>query len=287
MGTSTAVERPEPKLGLIRSRLERLQPKLQDVLPKYLTPERMTRLALLAINRQPELLACTAESLAETVMQIGSWGLEIGRTAHIVAFKSRAQAIADYKGKIELAIRGRMIVKCDVRIVREGDVFEVEYGLRERLIHRPDWRNSERPMVGVYAVVTLPGGGTKFDLMNRAEVERIRKRSRSGDKGPWASDFDEMAKKTVVHRLLKLIPQSPQLADAMQAEEAWDRGEPVPEGEFTHRAQPHVRLSSEAEYGGRAKALPGTTGPDGAIVVENTAELAEVEDGDAKEPESA
>lgn len=209
----------DPRLGLIRSRLERLQPSFAEVLPSFLTPERMVKLALLSINRQPDLLACTAESIAESVMQISAWGLELGRTAHLVAFGRQCTAIADYKGKIELAIRGASITSCRARIVYEKDAFEVEYGLTERVIHKPTWRDDPGKPVGVYAVVVLPSGESKFELMSSAQVEKIRARSRAKDKGPWATDPEEMWKKTVVHRLLKMVPQNPMLAAAFEADE--------------------------------------------------------------------
>jgi recombination protein RecT len=265
----TAVERAHPKIGLTKNLLERLQPSFAQVLPEHLTPERMVRLALLAMNRQTELLDCTAESIAEAVMQISSWGLEIGRTAHLIAFGNKATALADYKGKIELAIRSHTITSCRARVVYEHDEFQVEYGLVERLIHRPAWRENRGKVIGVYAVVMLPNGEAKFELMSADDVEKIRQRSKSKDKGPWKTDPEEMAKKTVVHRILKMIPQSPLLAATFEAEEYPDEPEQV-----TVRQTPHVR---DDGYG------------DGAIKASGAAAFAAgkptAEQGDATEPD--
>jgi recombination protein RecT len=240
----TSVDRIHPKIGLTRSLLERMQPHFAQVLPEHLTPERMVRLTLLAMNRQPELLDCTAESIAEAVMQISSWGLEIGRTAHLVAFGKKATALADYKGKIELAIRSHTITSCRARVVYEADQFEVEYGLVEKLTHRPAWNTQRGNPIGVYAVVMLPNGESKFELMSTADVEKIRQRSKAKDSGPWKTDPEEMAKKTVVHRLLKMIPQSPQLAAAFEAEEYPEEPEQV-----TIRQTPRVRSGGYEEDG--------------------------------------
>lgn len=242
-GKAVAQREPaNPKLALIKSSLERLQPSFQAVLPKHVTPDRMVRLALLAVNRQPALLECTPTSIAEAVMRVSVWGLEIGETAHIVAYGNQATAIADYKGLIEMAIRAKAILKCDARIVREGDVFEVEYGLRERIFHKPDWRN-QGAAIGVYAIATLPSGLQKWELMSTEAIGKVRQRSRAKDKGPWATDFEEMAKKTVIKRLFKTIPKSAALAEAMRAEDDVERGDaavalldgPTPPSAFSGR----------------------------------------------------
>lgn len=229
---STAVAPRDPvraKLALIDSRLKRLQPHLAAVLPELFTPERMVKLVLWSVNRNPALLACTAESIAEGVMQVATWGLELGRTAHLVPYGDKATAIADYKGKIELAVRGKSITSCRARVVYERDAFEVEYGLVERLVHKPTWRDDPGKPVGVYAIVVLPNGETKFDLMSADQVEKVRQRSKAKDNGPWKTDPAEMWKKTVVHRLLKMVPQNPLLASAFEAdrEEQEETGEAV------------------------------------------------------------
>lgn len=217
----------EHRLAVINARLKRLDSHLEAVLPKFITPERMIRVTLLAINRQPELMNCSAESIAESMMTIATWGLEIGRTAHIVAYYdstdkiTKAQPQADYKGMIELAIRCGSITSCRARVVYERDSFDVEYGLTERLHHVPTWREDPGAPVGVYAVAGLPSGEQKFDLMSAADVAKIKARSKAGnkDKGPWKSDPAEMWKKTVVKRLLKMVPQNPLLTDALELDE--------------------------------------------------------------------
>jgi recombination protein RecT len=207
-----------PKFGLVAARLQKLKSHLTDVLPKNYEADRLIKMALLQMVRNPDLFKCSAESIAEAVMTVASWGLELGRTAHLVPYGERCTAIADYKGKVELAIRGGSITSCRSRIVYEHDDFEVEYGLAERLFHRPTWRADPGKPVGVYAVVVLPGGDTKFELMSADQVERIRQRSRAKDKGPWKTDTEEMWRKTAVHRLLKLIPQNPLLVAAFESD---------------------------------------------------------------------
>ena len=55
--------------------------------------------------------------------------------------------------------------------------------------------------------------------MTLAEVDAIRKRSRSGTSGPWVTDFDEMAKKTAIRRHSKRLTLSPEFADALEKDD--------------------------------------------------------------------
>jgi recombination protein RecT len=213
------VKSPEERaLVAISERMNRgsFQSALADLLPKHIAPVQMIRTALLVISKRQELLKCTPESLAQALLDISVWGLEVGRTAHIVAFGSTATAMQDWKGMVERAIRANAITTCRARLVYERDEFVVEYGLHERLVHTPHWREKDRgEKVGVYAVATLPTGEQKFELMNAQEVLARRARSTAfkGKKGPWLTDEDEMWKKTVVRNLLKGIPASSEIAE--------------------------------------------------------------------------
>lgn len=231
MTRSTAVAPRIEKALSLKTQLQQLAPRMKDVLPRHLTPERMMRLALLTYNRHPELADCTTGSLVEAVLVISSWGLEIGRTAHIVKFGNQATPIADYKGKIQLAINSGVVANVDARLVYEGDHFYYEYGLRERLEHRPAGKPGAK-ILGAYAIARLTTGGNKFEFMSVDEIEKIRKISKSGQKpdSAWVKHYGEMCKKTVSHRVLKTVPWSAELAQAYENDvlvEGSDGDEPI------------------------------------------------------------
>lgn len=198
----TAVTRAEPKVGLLKSRLERMTDSLVTVLGTAESASRQKLLTLLYFQQRPALQSCDVESIAESVLQIAEWGLELGTEAHIVPQGGRAQARKDYKGEIKLAIRNKRITSCRMKVIGASDYFEVEEGLRPNVIHRPDWQKPGAP-IGAYAIVTLPDGSTDFEVMNHEQIEAVRRRSPAGSKGPWVTDWPEMAKKTVCRRLLK------------------------------------------------------------------------------------
>lgn len=222
----TTVSTVEPRspaqiaLANINERINRKNflARLETVLPRHMTAEATIQAALHLLVSKPDLLNCTPESIAQSVFQVAMWGLELGRTAHIVAYGEIAQAQQDWKGMVERAIRAGAITSCRSRIVYEKDEIDIEYGLTEVLKHVPHWRQTDRGQkVGVYAVVTLPNGEQRFELLNREQVEHRRARSKAytkGKSGPWVTDEDEMWRKTAVRLVLKGLPQSAEIVES-------------------------------------------------------------------------
>lgn len=84
---------------------------------------------------------------------------------------------------IDLARRSGQIATLSARIVREGDDFSFEFGLEEKLVHRPG-ENEDAPVTHVYAVARLKDGGTQFEVMTRKQIELVRAQSKAGNNGP-------------------------------------------------------------------------------------------------------
>lgn len=200
--------------------LEKNKTSIAAAVPKHVSIDRLSRVALSELRTNPKLLGCSPPSLMNAVVKAAQLGLEVGGSlghAYLVPYKTEATLIVGYRGLIALARRSGEIQSITARVVHENDAFEVEFGLEEKLRHVPAIDNPG-PMTHVYAVAKLMGGGVQYDLMTKAEVEAIRKRSRAGSSGPWVSDPEEMAKKTVVRRLCKFLPISIELADALEAD---------------------------------------------------------------------
>lgn len=213
----------------VRDLIMKAKPQLAEVLPKHLTPERLIRIASAALNRTPALAQCSAQSVLLSVMNAAQLGLEPGgadQRAYLVPFKDECQLIVSYRGLIDLARRSGKIKSIEARVVREGDSFAVAYGLNPRLEHSPSLTQSEPgEVVAVYAIARFDDGGTQLEIMTRAEVDAIRKRSRSGGSGPWSTDYSEMARKTVVKRLCKYLPMSIEMARAIELDTQAEIGE--------------------------------------------------------------
>lgn len=223
----TAIIAANPKQQALKQLLERAKPAMQGVATKHMTPEKMVRVALLATSRTPKLLDCTPQSILLAVMQASSLGLEVGGVlghGYLVPYGNEAQFIPGYRGLIDLARRGGQVSTVEARVVLDDDeAFHYELGLLPRLIHRPGAGMGE--MTHVYAIARFRDGSTQFEVMNRVAVDAIRKRSRAGTNGPWVTDYAEMARKTVVKRLMKYLPLSVELAAAIELDNRAETGE--------------------------------------------------------------
>ncbi|MED4408312.1 recombination protein RecT [Bacillus licheniformis] len=214
----------EPKT--IAGYLKKLQPELQKALPKHITPERITRIVLTTIRNNPALQECSPGSLLGAVMQSAQLGLEPGLVEHcyFVPFwnnkekRREVQFIIGYKGMIDLARRSGHIQSIYAYTVHEADKFVYELGLHPKLIHKPA-TGQRGEMTHVYAVAHFKEGGYQFEVLTKHDVENVRNRSKSKDNGPWITDYEEMAKKTVVRRIWKYLPISIEIQQQVSQDE--------------------------------------------------------------------
>jgi recombination protein RecT len=204
-------------VGTIRQLIESQKGELARALPKHLDADRLARIAFTTIRSNRGLAICTPESLLGGLMTCAQLGLEPGPLDHayFVPFKNEVTFILGYKGMIELALRSGKIVSLIAREVYENDEFDVAYGLEDALRHKPKILGDRGKVVAYYAVAKLVGGGHAFVVLSRDDVEKIRKRSRAKDSGPWQSDYDAMAKKTCVRRLFTYLPTSVEMVQAL------------------------------------------------------------------------
>ncbi|KXG42861.1 recombination protein RecT [Tepidibacillus decaturensis] len=193
----------------IEAYLKAMAPKIKEALPKHMDIDRMTRIALTTIRTNPKLLQCSVPSLMGAVMQAAQLGLEPNLIGHcyIIPYGQEATFIIGYKGMIDLARRSGHIESIYAHAVYENDDFEYEYGLHPKLTHKPAMKERGQ-MVGVYAVAHFKDGGYQFEFMPIEEIEKRRQRSKASKNGPWITDYEEMAKKTVVRHMWKYLPIS-------------------------------------------------------------------------------
>jgi len=187
-------------------------------LPKHLTAERFARIAITALTRTPKLQECTPESLMRCLLDLSAMGLEPdGRSAHLIPYGKDCTLVVDYKGLAELIMRSGLVSSIHADKVCEGDVFDTDRG--RILKHSVDYRGERGAAYAYYVIVTFKDGGEKSEIMTRHEVEAIRKRSRAGNNGPWVTDFDEMAKKSVFKRAAKWLPISAEMREAFDKDD--------------------------------------------------------------------
>jgi recombination protein RecT len=223
----------EQKVTTIRTLLAKQSGQIESALPIKLNVERFNRIVVTSIQRTPKLLDCTPQSLLAAVMLSAQLGLEpdgLRNMAHLIPYGNKVQFIAGYMGLCDLALRSGKIRKIVPRIVYENDQFSFSYGVSENLVHNPELDTVKRGKpIAAYAVAWFREvNDYQFEVMDLDEIESIRNRSMASRSGPWVTDWNAMAKKTVLRQLCKYLPSTtvvPQLAMAVGLDEAADRGE--------------------------------------------------------------
>lgn len=193
-------------------------------LPKHLTPDRFVRIAVTAITKNPKLALCTQESLISCLLDLSALGLEPdGRRAHLVPFnntktgKVECKLLIDYKGLVELAMNTKEVSNIHADVVCENDLFE--YNCGEVTKHVIDFRKDRGAVYAAYCIITMKDGTKKAEVMTKKEIEAIRKRSKAANDGPWVTDWNEMAKKTVFRRGSKWIKLSPEVREKIEKDD--------------------------------------------------------------------
>lgn len=195
--------------------------QIAKALPSICTPDRFLRISMTAMTKTPKLLECDRDSFIACLLDCAQLGIEPdGRRAHLLPFNNRkenrvdCQLIIDYKGLIELAMRSGKIANIHSDKICDNDEFVYNAGKVE--VHRPNFKEDRGVAYAYYAQVEFKDGSRKAEVMTVDEVNKIKARSKAGNFGPWKTDFDEMAKKTVFKRLSKWLPLSPEDVQVIQ-----------------------------------------------------------------------
>lgn len=171
--------------------------------------------AMQAIQNNGYLMKIANEnpsSLRNAVINIAAIGLSLNpaeKLAYLVPRNGMACLDVSYVGLIRLATDTGSIQWARAELVRENDqfIYHGAFALPEFSTPKPFDRGE---IVGVYCVAKTKEGDYLSGIMSLAEINDIRFRSEAGkkDKGPWATDFGEMAKKTIIKRESKTWPKS-------------------------------------------------------------------------------
>lgn len=138
----------------------------------------------------------------------------------LVPYKGKAQAQIGYKGYIQLAQRSGQYRAMNAVAVHEGELISWN-PLTEEVTFDPMKKVSDT-VIGYIGYFKLLNGFEKTVYWTKEQIEAHRQRfSKAGGNSPWKSDFDAMAKKTVLKDLLtKWGPMSTQMAVAASKDEA-------------------------------------------------------------------
>ena len=215
--------------SLINSKTFKAQ--LHRALPKHISEERFARVITTQLLRNPDLGNCTIESLTAKCLEAAAMGLEPdGRLAHLVPRWNKnigcheCTLNIDYKGYVDLMFRGGFVRRIHADVVYEGDIFVYELGEVKK--HVPwAWRDDRKKpetrgkVRGAFCLIELKDGAIKCEAMTEDEIQSLRNRSATPNKGPWVTDADEMRKKCPFRRAAKWVPLSSEYRDKIEKDD--------------------------------------------------------------------
>ena len=205
--------------------LEKLMPAIKAVLPKHLPPDRFIKILRVASSQTPLIYDCEGSTINECIMVLAELGLDVSKArqhAALIPYRNKRKGIIElqvqvmYKGLIDIALRDGRIVSIEAHVVHKNDIFKCRFGSEPVLEHEPRWEGDPGDTIAAYAVARLAGGTTQWEVMTRAELDKVQKCSQdTRPDSAWKNWPDPMRCKSVIKRLCKYLPTSPALAQAI------------------------------------------------------------------------
>lgn len=220
--------KPATPVKVMQDYIKSMEGQIAKALPAVITPDRFTRIVFSAISNNKQLALCTPQSFLGAMMQAAQLGLEpntpLGQ-AYLIPFRNHGtlecQFQLGYKGLMDLAYRSGQVKDIQTHVVYEHDAFEYELGLEPKLMHKPAMKDRGAAMA-YYAIFHTKDGGYGFEVMSIDDVKKhaaaYSQAYKKGYTSPWKTNFDEMAKKTVLKQCLKYAPLKSEFVRAVAAD---------------------------------------------------------------------
>jgi recombination protein RecT len=224
-GTKKDQAKEKPKT--IKERILTMTKAFEMALPKTITPERMLRVVMTALQKNSKLAECEPKSFFGAMLTALQLGLEpntpLGHCYLIPRWDKKIKGYScsfemGYQGLLELAWRTKFYRRISARVVYKGDEFSFLYGKNHHLDHKPSWKSKEP--IYVYADYELDNGGYDFTVWSwDAIIKHAEQYSESfdSDYSAWKENPEGMGKKTTLRSLLWYGPRSVELAEITTA----------------------------------------------------------------------
>ncbi len=206
---STALQQQQTQMDRVKNTLWKMESRLLEALPKDRDVKQEISSVIATVAGSPALQKCSPESIALAAYDAATLGLPVNKLglAWLVPFGNEAKFQIGYRGYIQLVMETGFVLEVTAECVYENDRFHYTLGSRPSIEHEPAQLGKKKGLlIGAYAIAKLVNGISKQVVMSKEQIDHIRSKSRSSSNGPWVTDYDEMAKKTVIKRLCKLLP---------------------------------------------------------------------------------
>lgn len=212
--------------GTTAQLLKVLTPEIQRALPKGMDADRIARLVLTEIRKNPKLAECTQQSFAGALLTASALGLEPGVNGecYLVPYKDNKRRVVDcqlivgYQGIVKLFWQHPLADYVAAEWVGSNDTFRYVKGLNPILEHT-EAKGDRGVPVFYYAIVRAKGRQAQWNVFSPEEIQKLR-RGKVGPSGDIPDPQHWMERKTALKQVLKLAPKSTRLDMAIKADEA-------------------------------------------------------------------
>jgi recombination protein RecT len=210
---------------VLKRQLETSKAEFKPLLGTDTNVDRFIRVVLNAVLATPDLLEADRRSLIAACMKAAQDGLlPDGREAVLNIYNTKvkkggqeqwvkmAQYLPMVGGLVKKLYESGEITYIDAAAVYENDKFVYRRGDDPKLEHEPSLGDDAGKIIAAYAVIKLKNGEVKREVMPRRDIEAVRGASKSAERGPWVTWYDQQAIKSVIKRIYKQLPR----ADALE-----------------------------------------------------------------------
>jgi len=180
-------------LVAMQGTLEKMADKFREALPPTMDESKFISVLKLTLNKNPKLLQADKNSLLQTFMSAAKDGLYLdGKESAAVQYGQSVQYIPMVEGVIKVLHNSGLIKTLCAEVVYENDLFAV-----------------------------TSNDGQYIEIMNMDDVNKCKQQAKgaSSPHSPWVKWFDQMAKKTVIHRIAKRLPKNDAINSVVRIEE--------------------------------------------------------------------
>lgn len=202
------------------SRISELQEVGALALPKTYAVGNELKMAWFALqevkdkNGKPALEVCSKDSIANALLKMAIQGLSVWKKqGDFIVYGNKLSFEREYHGTIALALRTGVVTGVpEAEVIYEGDIFKyrIVNGKKEIIEHSQELENIDiNKIKGAYAVVPLKDGEFHTEVMTIQQIKQAwMQGAMKGQSGAHKNFTDQMAKKTVISRALKLYISS-------------------------------------------------------------------------------